>query len=342
MDSVLELLDLNTPTRLLAGLGLSAAVFLALELARRLLIRRLQGVAAASEGAIDDLLLRMARGTFFVARLMFALWVGSWTLHLPELGVGALGRVGVAMVAVQLGRWGGAVIDTGFLVWGRRAEAQPSSQAANVLAVLRALTRGAWWTGMALLVLENLGVDLAPVLTGLGVGGVALALAVQSVVGDLLRSLTILFDRPASVGEHVVIGDIAGRVETIGIRSTRIRALSGEEVVVPNADLVTKSVRNFKVLPEELTTVRLLALLTTPAERFRKLPELARAAVGEAPGATFVSAGIAELGQYGVVLEIRFHPAGSEPATRHECRQEVFLSLLRLLQDSGIQLTNRA
>lgn len=106
------------------------------------------------------------------------------------------------------------------------------------------------WSLGLLFVLSNIGVDVTSLIAGLGIGGIAIALAAQNVLGDLFSSLAIYFDRPFEVGDFIVTGDISGTVKKVGIKTTRIKALSGEEVIIPNKDLTDSRIQNYKRMTE--------------------------------------------------------------------------------------------
>ena len=116
----------------------------------------------------------------------------------------------------------------------------------SALGLLTFLGRALVWILAFLLFLDNLGVDITALVAGLGVGGVAVALAVQNVLGDLFASLSIILDRPFVVGDFIIVDQLMGTVEHIGIKTTRIRSISGEQVIVSNSDLLQARIRNYK------------------------------------------------------------------------------------------------
>ena len=129
--------------------------------------------------------------------------------------------------------------------WARQKfEADPTISTA--LGSVGILIRFAVWATFVMLALDNLGINIGPLVASLGIGGVALALALQGVLGDLFASLTIIFDKPFAVGDYIQVGDLAGTVQHVGLKSTRIRAVTGEQLVFSNADLLGSRIRNFQ------------------------------------------------------------------------------------------------
>ena len=159
------------------------------------------------------------------------------------------------------------------------------------------------WAVILLVALDNLGVNITGLVAGLGVGGIAIALAVQTVLGDVLGSLSIAFDKPFVVGDAVRIDDIEGTVEQVGIKSTRIRSISGEQVVLSNADVLKSRLRNMGRMRERRALTRLRLAYDTPMEKVRKVPTLVREAIEAAADARFVSCYLADIGQYALEFE---------------------------------------
>lgn len=132
------------------------------------------------------------------------------------------------------------------------------------------------WAVVLLLVLDNFGVNVTALVAGLGIGGIAIALAVQSTLGDLLCSLSIILDKPFEVGDFIVTGDVLGTVEKIGIKSTRIRSLTGEQIVVSNSDLISSRIRNFKRMQERRIVFSFGVIYQTPPDKLRAIPAMVR------------------------------------------------------------------
>lgn len=132
------------------------------------------------------------------------------------------------------------------------------------------------WTLVGLLTLDNLGINITALVAGLGIGGIAVALAVQNIFGDLFASLSITLDQPFVVGDFLIVGDVLGTVESIGIKSTRLRSLDGEQIVMPNSDLLSSRVRNYGRMMERRVVLRTTVTYETPIESVERIPRLIR------------------------------------------------------------------
>ena len=208
---------------------------------RELLVRRLKG-AAATETWVDDLFLLLARKTSRI--YMVAMGVSAAGLYeTTESQLPVWLRVfTVGAFCLQLLWWANASVTFWLNQMGRSADGQHSGRAS--LAVIGMLIRAAVFVIVMVLALDNFGVNVTALVTGLGITGIAVALAVQNILGDLLAALAIAFDKPFVLGDEIVVGDITGRVEKVGLKTTRLRLGTGEEVSLANAEVMRTRLTN--------------------------------------------------------------------------------------------------
>lgn len=159
------------------------------------------------------------------------------------------------------------------------------------------------WAIGILLVLGNLGYNVTSLITGLGIGGIAIALAVQNVLGDVINSFSIIFDKPFQLGDFIVVGSDAGTVEHIGIKTTRIRSLNGEEIIIPNTDLVKSRVQNFQKMERRRGVLNVgLVYETTNAELLRA-KSIIEKSLTQLPNVTLDRIHVSELGSSSLNIE---------------------------------------
>jgi small-conductance mechanosensitive channel len=208
---------------------------------RELLVRRLNN-AAATETWVDDLFLLLARRTSRVYMVV----MGAAAVGFYETGGTGLPTwlrlLTIAAFCWQLLRWANSSIDFWLGSMGRNSDATQQSRAS--LAVVGILIRAAVFVIVLVLALDNFGVNVTALVTGLGITGIAVALAVQNILGDLLAALAIAFDKPFAVGDEIQVGDITGRVEKVGLKTTRLRLGTGEEVSLANAEVMKTRLTN--------------------------------------------------------------------------------------------------
>ena len=209
---------------------------------------------------------------------------------------------------------------------------------APTLTIVDFVARVLIWLLVGLVALDNLGVNITALLTGLGIGGIAVALAVQNVLGDLFASLSIALDKPFLPGDSIELDEVVGTVEHIGIKSTRIRSVNGELVVVSNADLLKSRVRNYGRAAERRKLFQLCIHYATPVERLRQVPGLVEAVVRSQPGVRFERCHLRTLGESGAVFEVVFFSDAPEFEPLVAAEHEVNLGVLEALAGAGITL----
>jgi small-conductance mechanosensitive channel len=199
------------------------------------------------------------------------------------------------------------------------------------------LGRIALWATVLLLVLDNLGVDVTALVAGLGIGGLAIALAVQNVLSDLFASLSIVLDKPFIPGDFVVVGDMAGTVEHIGIKTTRIGSISGEQLIFSNTDLLGSRIRNFGRMKERRVVFSLGVTYQTPADKLARVPGLIQAAIESQERARFDRSHFASYGDSALNFETVYYVESSDYATHMDILQAVNLSIYRSFATEGIE-----
>ena len=204
-------------------------------------------------------------------------------------------RASIVALLVQAALWADALLD--FAVARSadgRKEADPAS--ATTLGALGFLGRLAIWTAAVLLVMANLGINVTALVAGFGIGGVAVALAAQNILGDLFASASIVLDKPFVLGDFIVVDDKSGTVEHIGLKTTRLRSLSGEQLIFSNADLLKSRIHNYQRMSERRAALSINVAYGTPYEKLAAIPAMLREAVESQPQARFDRAHFARLG----------------------------------------------
>lgn len=210
------------------------------------------------------------------------------------------------------------------------------ARAASV-GLLTSLAQATIWILGILLVLSQFGVNVTTLIAGLGIGGVAVALAVQKLLGDFLASLSIVLDRPFDVNDFVIVKDIQGTVEKVGIRSTRIRSLTGEQIVVPNNDILQGTIRNFKRMPERRVVFSLGVVYDTPLEKLKTIPGLIQSIIQAHSNARFDRAHFSKFGDFSLNFEIAYFVLSADYNVYMDIQQSVNFEIMSQLRSSGIE-----
>jgi small-conductance mechanosensitive channel len=250
LNSVLESTYLNNSLLdWLIALAIFVVVLAALRLGRRILMRKLGALAAQTRTDMGDLAADLVRSTKFFFPLAVAVYAGSQPLTLGSAISAVIRGAMVIALLTQAALWSIALLS--FWITGYMQKRAPEDAAtATTISALRFLGKLAIWSVVLLLALENLGMDITALVAGLGVGGIAVALALQKVLGDLFASLSIVLDKPFVIGDFIIVDEYLGSVEHIGLKTTRVRSLSGEQLVFSNNDLLSSRIRNYKRMAE--------------------------------------------------------------------------------------------
>ena len=318
----------------LVALGITVAVLVVLRLIEQLVIVRIERLTSKTRTIIDDLIVGALRKTKLLYLFVVAVYLGSLTLTLPENLRALDSRILMVATLLQAGVWASTAI-TLWLAHYRATEEDGANR--TTMNALSFLVRIALWTTVLLLILDNLGVDVTALVTGLGIGGVAIALAVQNVLSDLFASLSIVLDKPFVNGDFIVVGDMAGSVEHIGIKTTRIRSISGEQLVASNNDLLTSRIRNFGRMNERRVVFSLGVTYQTPTEKLERVPSLIREAVEGQSHVRFDRSHFASYGDFSLNFETVYYVESSDYTRHMDILQAVNLAIYRSFDAEGIE-----
>jgi small-conductance mechanosensitive channel len=208
----------------------------------------------------------------------------------------------------------------------------------HVLFVLRQIIRAVVYIFAFLAILVVFRVDLSGAVVGLGVGGIAIALALQNVLSDVFSAFSIFFDRPFEVGDFIVVGDYSGTVTKIGIKSTRLQLLQGEELVISNRQLTTTSLRNFRKLKKRRVVFKIKVAADTPVEKLKKIPSMITKIVEKNEQAEFDRAHLVELSDFSLDYEVVYYMKTSDYVKYLDTQQQINFEILDAFTNEGITM----
>ncbi|HTX23072.1 MAG TPA: mechanosensitive ion channel family protein [Steroidobacteraceae bacterium] len=268
--------------------------------------------------------------------LAAALYFAVTPLTLPHRLERALDIATVFIFWYQVGRWVMAAVR--FAVDRRRQRtAAPDPALAGSIEILLFVAGLVVWTLVFLLALDNLGVEVKPLLAGLGIGGIAVALAVQAVLGDLLASMSIALDKPFTVGDALVIDGFNGTVEHIGVRSTRLRSISGEQIIMANSEVLKCRLRNYGRLRERRSAFELALVYDTPPEVLKAIPAAIRAIVEAQPHTRFDRCHLLTCGPTGPTYEIVYFVLIPDFQTYADAQHAINIAILERFRELKVQ-----
>ncbi|HTW73483.1 MAG TPA: mechanosensitive ion channel domain-containing protein [Steroidobacteraceae bacterium] len=255
------------------------------------------------------------------------------TLELPARSDHVIDLLITIAFWIQAALWG---MQAGRFLIDRRMGTRAGAEHLPTTAILRFVTVLLVWSLALLMLLANLGVNITALVTSLGIGGVAFALAIQNVLGDILASLAIAWDKPFMLGDELRFGDVDGVVEHIGIKSTRLRSVDGEQIIIGNSQLLTLQIHNFGRARELRTTLTLTLAFDTPPDTLGGLSALIERVVRALPAARFDHCALRGLGAGGFEFEVSFFATDPGKTPIIQLRERFMMRLLPELQAAGI------
>ena len=284
----------------------------------------------------DDLVAQVLGRTKLLFLTGTAAFVGTLVLTLPTGVVHLVNGLVVIVLLIQGGIWISGIIT--FLII-RYTKQQMGADAASVTTMnaLGFVGRLLLWTVILLLALDNLGVDITTLVAGLGVGSLAIALAVQNILGDLFASITIVLDKPFVIGDFLILDDYKGNVEHIGLKTTRLRSLSGEQLILSNADLLGSRIRNYGRLFERRALFGIGVTYDTPREKLIEIPKIIREAIESQENTRFDRSHFKDFGDFSLNFETAYYVIKPAFSAYMDVQQAINLRIHERFEEEGIE-----
>jgi small-conductance mechanosensitive channel len=319
---------------ILAGL-VFAATFLIVPFVRGRIRARQQ--KWKTHNAALELFARLTAATSQLVVLSLALFLAEKWLTLPGQVDRIFDVIIVAGLAVQLGLWAVAALRFGIERHYNKGRDESTPSAA--VGVLMFVGQIVIWAVFTLLALDNLGVNITALVAGLGVGGIAIALAVQTVLGDLLGSISIALDKPFEVGDALVIDNLEGTVEMIGIKSTHLRSVTGEQIIISNADILKSRVRNNGRKQETRVLFRLQVAYENSPQNIDRVTAIVQRVVEAQKGTRYVQCPLMALGQNAMEFEPLYYVSTTAGVNHAATVDAVNRGIVREFATAGIRFS---
>ncbi len=325
----------NSLSKWFLSLGIGTAVFLFLYVLKHVGFARFEKLARLTQNDVDDFIAEGLKRTNVIILLLFALYSGTLALSLTSTARKTIGTTALLALLFQVALWGNAIISFWLKRYmTRKTEEDPAT--ATTVGALGFLIKVVLWVVVLLIALQNLGVDITALITGLGIGGVAIALAVQNVLGDLFASLSIVLDKPFVVGDFIIIDDLMGTVEKIGLKTTRLRSLNGEQLIFSNSDLLKSRIRNYKRMYERRVLFTFGVTYETPYEKLAAIPTMVKDIVDAQKQTRFDRAHFKSYGNFSLDFEVVYYVLTPDYNTYMDIQQSINLALYKQFGEAGI------
>lgn len=321
--------------------GLALAVFLVTFMVLPMIrgyIGALRKRKPVHEHAALDLATVLVTRTSRLFLVAVALWGGAQLLQMPERVEQIVGRAMLVVWWLQVGLW--AMAAARYFI-DRRRGADIDRGIAGSIDIVHFVVRLLIWALVLLVALDNLGIEVTTLVAGLGIGGIAVALAVQNVLGDLFASLSITFDKPFVVGDLLSIDKDVGTVEQIGVKSTRLRSVDGEQIIISNADLLKARIHNFGRLYQRRIVLTISVRYETPIETVREIPGLLAQIVREQQKVRLERSHFARYSDFALVFEVVYAVLDADGNLAMDIQQAINLLVFEEFGRRGIAFSYR-
>ena len=316
---------------------IALAVMTALWFVRRVLRAQYELLAATPQDELLEMPLKVASRTATLFILIAAIFAGLQVITLPP----KLTRLTLTIFTIaafwQTGIWATTAVLASL---ERRAHREMSVNraAAGTIGILGFMARVTIWALVLMLTLDNLGIEIKPLLASLGIGGIAVALAAQNVLGDLFASLAITLDRPFVVGDALAVDNFSGTVEYIGVKSTRLRGTDGEQIIMPNANLMNSRMRNNSRLRERRVVFSISLSQETPTAKLMKIPPMMRSLIEAQKDTRFDRAHFAKITAASFDFEAVYFVTVADYGRYMDIQQTINIKLLEALEADDISV----
>lgn len=306
----------------------------------RFVIATLDHRQRADPQGARELVLTLLRATRHWVLLLLALLMAAGALDLPPRPTLILERLQFALAGLQLAIWATALIRFWFRVRSEPGRVQEQAQEGNraLLGILSWVLQIIVWSILLLAVLGNMGVNITAFVASLGVGGVAVALALQNILGDLFASIAIGLDKPFEVGDAIAFGDARGTVTRIGVKTTRLQSLSGELLVVSNSELLKQLIRNYTRMQERRIASTFRVSYGASREQVQRIVDGTRAAIEADARARLDRVHLAGFAESGLEFELVYFVRSPDYTVYMDVQQGINLRIMGLLEDVGVAL----
>jgi small-conductance mechanosensitive channel len=307
---------------------------LVLKVIRDVLVSRLRKLSTRTKTTLDDFIIKLIRSSLMPLAYVLAVYFGLQYLKLSPTAARVMHIAIMVVAAFFIIRAINSFISYIFnrAISGQEVEDDRKKQAGGILLIVNLVV---WVIGIVFLI-DNLGYDITTIVAGLGIGGIAIALAAQTILGDLFSYIVIFFDKPFRPGDFIVIDDKMGSVEYIGIKTTRIRTLGGEQLICSNTDLTNSRVHNFKRMQERRVVFSFGVEYDTSSEKLRKISGMVKEIITSKEDIRFDRAHFKSFGAYSLDFEVVYFVLSDDFNKYMDIQQDINLQLFELFEKEEI------
>lgn len=324
----------NTVREYLTALAVIAGGILLVLIIKKLIVKRLQRWAAKTPGIWDDFVVESVSRFLVPIFLWTVVYWGIHLLHLSHIAHRVIAVATSILLTYYVLRLISSIILLLLKTEIRRREhgEEKIKQLGGLIMIINLVI---WFLGLIFL-LSNWGIEVTPIIAGLGIGGIAVALAAQNILGDLFSYFVIFFDRPFEAGDFIIVDDKMGTIEYVGIKTTHIRALGGEQIIIGNSTLANSRIHNYKRMARRRVLFSIDVEYGTPVETLEKIPAMLRSIVEEQQMITFDRAHFAAYKDWSLRFEVVYYVLSADYNVFMDTQQKINFGIYREFQKQKI------
>ena len=300
-----------------------------------IILNRIKAWSEKTSTTIDDFMV-----SIFEEKLIPVLYFGVFYLSFNSLILAdpisrAIDIAGIVILTIFGLRLILELINYSLETYWARKEVDRSRQQ-SLKGIITIVKVAVWGIGITFL-LDNLGFEISAVVAGLGIGGIAIALAAQTVLGDLFSYFIIFFDRPFEIGDFIIIDSYMGNIEHIGIKTTKVRSLGGEQLIFSNSDLTNSRIRNYKRMEKRRVLFSLGIVYQTTSEQLKEIPAIIKESIANVEGTTFDRAHFASYGDFSLNFEVVYYVLSGDYGKYMDVQQEINFAIKEEFEKRSIE-----
>lgn len=312
-----------------------AGAWIACRMLEKVALARLRALAEKTESKLDDFVVALLNKTIVPLFYLGAFYFAVTALTLGASLANLIKAFCVIVLTVQTTR---LMIAIALFViegnWFQQTQLQSGGAVSKSIVKIIQITI---WGLAVVFILDNLGFNVSAVVAGLGIGGIAVAFAAQQILGDLFNYFVIFFDRPFEEGDFVIFDDFRGEIEKIGIKTTRIRSLDGEQIVVANTDLASSRIRNYKKMIKRRVLFKLGVVYQTPLEQLKRIPGMIREIIQHIDKTVLDRAHFKSFGDFSLDIEVVYYVLSGDYNVYMDIQQQINFKIMEAFEKEKIE-----
>ena len=326
----------NTILDWIKAAAIFISVFIVLKVIKKILVSKLSKIMEKTNGNLDDIFLKVVEQTKDLFLIFTGIYAGLQILSIPENCQEISDKVFMVITTLQTGLWLSGFIN---YMTSHREKEEANKQEKTAVHAFGLIGKIIIWTIIAMVAIQNItGMKMDALITSLGIGGIAVGLAVQNILKDLFASLSIFMDKPFLVGDYIVVDELGGTVQDIGLKSTRIKTLLGDEVILSNSNLLESRIHNYRKMERRMVVTKIGVTTETPHEVLKDLPSLFKEIIDEQENASFDRANLAEFSDYTFDFEIIYHIESADYTLYMNIKEAIYLEIIKRLQEKNVSM----